>query len=134
MGTKILNTAVGIETGFVDFYVSDNDYVSSTNRQQAEQWGFSTQERRVPIRKIGDVLADAKVPLDFALLTIDIEGSDMLVINDLLSNTRYRPQYIIAEALYTPSEIDTEHDIPQSVLLSYEVIAKTHANLILKAL
>jgi FkbM family methyltransferase len=133
-GTTVLNTAVGVESGFVKFFVSDNDFVSSTNRQQAEHWGFPTHERKVPIQKIGDVLVDANVPIDFALLTIDIEGSDMVVLNDLLTNSNYRPRYIIVEISYDVTGNNQNYELPDSVISNYEVIAKTHANLLLKFL
>lgn len=130
--TKILNVAIGLEEGQAEFHVSKNSYVSSLDKKQVEQWGDTLEKRIVPIRRLANVLTENSTPQNFTLLSIDIEGLDRAVIEDLLSNSQYRPLYIVAEirSLSTSSPRET-WPIAEKFQADYELLASTHANTIL---
>jgi FkbM family methyltransferase len=130
--TKIINVAIGLEEGQAEFHVSKNSYVSSLDKNQAEQWGETLEKRIVPMRRLADVLSDNSVPQNFTLLSIDIEGLDRAVIEDLLSSSDYRPLYIVAEIRNLPisSHVET-WPIAKEFQTDYELLASTHANTIL---
>jgi FkbM family methyltransferase len=132
INTKVLNLAIGISEGSAEFYVSKNSYVSSIDQKQAQQWGDQLEKRSVPMRRLKDVLHENHVPLDFGLLTIDIEGLDLVVLEDLLLHSNYRPRFIIAEIKNSPNDVKSGNLITnQNIAQHYRVIAETHANAIL---
>ena len=130
--TKILNIAIGLEEGQAEFHVSKNSYVSSLDKKQAEQWGDALEKRIVPMRRLANVLAENSIPRNFTLLSIDIEGLDRAVIEDLLSNSPYRPLYIVAEIGSLPTSSPRETwPIADKFQADYELLASTHANTVL---
>lgn len=131
--TAIINCAISDASGEMSFYVSNNDYVSSLSKEQASVWNENVKEVRVQVRRIGDVLSENKIPYNFAILTIDIEGYDTRVLEDMLTNTNYRPMYIVTEVTSLPDQNSTDiGDLSSLVLENYEVLERTHANLILR--
>lgn len=52
----------------------------------------------VRTHRLANVLAECEIPNQFNLLSIDIEGMDIPVINDLLASSDYRPDWIWSEA------------------------------------
>jgi len=130
--TKILNVAIGLEEGQAEFHVSKNSYVSSLDKKQAEQWGDAIEKRIVPMRRLANVLAENSIPQNFTLLSIDIEGLDRAVIEDLLSSSQYRPLYIVAEIRSSPtSSPGATWPIAEKFQADYELLASTHANTVL---
>ena len=88
---------------------------------------------RVPVRKLRDILVERNVPIDFDLLSLDIEGEDIKALNDTLEQSLYRPHWIIIEASYgfqTKSLNDL--DVSDAVKMNYAIAAQTAANLILE--
>ena len=71
---------------------------------------------KVPIKVL---LERNKVPKDFGLLTIDIEGADQgAILCKIISRYMYRPKYIIIEI----------HKLPQCIKGLYDVLAKRRYN------
>ena len=67
---------------------------------------------KVPIKTL---LERNKVPKDFGLLTIDIEGADQgAILCKIISRYMYRPKYIVIEI----------HKLPDCVKELYDVLAK----------
>jgi len=52
---------------------------------------------KIQCRTLLDILVEHKTPLNFDLLTIDIEGMDYKVLSALFKYSNYRPNIIIAE-------------------------------------
>ena len=131
--TIILNCAISDVPGEMNFYVSNNDYVSSLSMEQASVWDESVETVNVRVKRIGDVLSENKIPHDFSILTIDIEGYDTRVLEDMLTNTDYRPKFIVTEVTNSPDEKrSSKNDLSSILLNDYEVLERTHANLILR--
>jgi hypothetical protein len=130
--TIILNCAIGLQEGQNEFFVSENSYVSSAEKNQVKAWGSSIETRKVQMQRIGKVLDEYGVPKNFTLLTIDIEGLDLQVLEDMLENTEYRPRYIIAELAFLKRNKITA--ILENPTLSkyYKILTTTHANLVLE--
>ena len=75
---------------------------------------------KVPIKTL---LERNKVPKNFGLLTIDIEGADQgKILCKIISRYKYRPKYIVIEI----------HELPECVKGLYDVLAKRRYNWIAK--
>ena len=128
--SKILNLAIGTSEGLSKFYLSENNAVSSLSKDNAEIWGKPIREISVEMRRLPSILEEQKIPLNFLLLSIDIEGWDLSVLKDLLENSPYRPQYIVAELPEFNDRFLIEN-LPELVL-NYEILARTASNVILR--
>jgi FkbM family methyltransferase len=93
----LLRTAVSDAPGEHTLYLSVNDGISSFFTAKVESFGPVTGSVQVTSRRLHELLAEQGVPLDFDLLTIDIEWMDLPVLNDLLRASAYRPGFIITE-------------------------------------
>jgi FkbM family methyltransferase len=129
----LIGVAVGVEEGSRPFYIGINDDVSSLLRDHAVDWGDIRDVVDVQVRRLPAILDDLGIPVRFDLLSLDIEGMDVVVLNDLIENSRYRPDHIIIEASYSFST-KTLADVhaAQGVQDLYEIAGQTEANLILR--
>lgn len=129
---ELVNCAVSNFTGTAKLYLGVNDGVSSLQRQAAAGWGPVQGEVEVPVRRLADILAEHSVPPDFDVLSLDIEGEDIKVMNDLLENSPFRPRWIIVEASYN-FKTKSLSDLPvaRSIVDEYEIFGQTAANLLL---
>lgn len=129
----LIQCAVSDYDGEATFFLGVNADVSSLNEGASAGWGPIVGQVTVPVRRLGPLLRERQVPEDFGLLSIDIEGEDIRVLNDLVSNFGYRPRWVIIEASYnfqTTSLDDQPFD--ETVRANYELVAQTAANLILE--
>ncbi len=134
-GTRfaLAKCAVGPSEGKMPFYIGTNDDVSSLKKDAAEGWGEIKGEIEVDVRRLHKVLTQYKVPIDFDVLNLDIEGLDIEVLNDLISASSYRPTYIIIEASYDfATKTLSDAGCSEAVQKAYKIVAQTKANLILK--
>jgi len=130
---SLVNCAVSDYTGTATFNLGMNDDVSSLNIDAAKSWGEIRGEMEVQVRRLGDILIEKRVPLEFGLLSLDIEGEDIKVLNDLIDSSEYRPIYIIIEASYDfKTKSLTDLPMIEEIRKSYEIIGSTRANLLLK--
>lgn len=129
---EIFACAISDYTGEATFHIGVNDDVSSLDAEAAEGWGPLAGSVTVPVERLGNMLRDRGVPQDFELLSIDIEGEDVKVLNDVVAHFGYRPQYVIIEASYDYATRSLE-DLPfhDDVRAAYEIVGQTPANLIL---
>lgn len=124
--------AVGPVEGTLPFYIGANDDVSSLKRSAAEGWGELKGEIAVPVFRLVTLLEKHQLPLDFEILSLDIEGLDVDVLNDLVDNSSYRPSIVIIEASYGGQTQRLEDvNCSANVCREYQIADKTHANLIL---
>lgn len=128
----LTDCAVSDFTGEATFHLGANDDVSSLDAGAAAGWGDIRGEVVVRVERLGNLLRDYGVPADFDLLSIDIEGEDVKVLNDVFVNFGYRPQLVIIEASYDFAT-KSLYDLPfhDSVREAYDIVAQTNANLIL---
>lgn len=132
LDVEIIQCAVSDYTGEATFHLGINDDVSSLNAEAAAGWGPLAGEVTVPVERLGNILRDYGVPQDFDLLSIDIEGEDVKVLNDVVVAFGYRPRWIIIEASYDFATKSLE-DLPTDDLVrqTYRIVGQTPANLIL---
>jgi tRNA (mo5U34)-methyltransferase len=125
-------SAVSDVAGELPFYLGVNDGISSLLVDQVKAWGDVTGETRVRAERLGDILHKHRIPHQFDLLSIDIEGMDALVLNDLIGSTPYRPRFIIAE-LSRDFAIRSLADLPlcRTIQDEYTIVGQTAPNLIL---
>jgi len=71
------------------------------------------------------------VPFDLDVLSIDIEGEDVRVLNDLILNSQFRPQWIIIEVVHAGNNSLNDMPFNKSVKQNYTVVDSTESNLIL---
>ena len=125
--------AVSDYDGEAVFSLGFNDDVSSLDAATAEKWGPLYGRVTVPVRRLGSLLQRHAIPPAFDLLSLDIEGHDVRVLNDLVDTTAYRPAWIILEG---PSGgWETGLDVigcSAGVQAQYRVVSNTIANLILE--
>lgn len=129
---KIVNIAVSDYVGTATFHIGSSDGVSSLNEESVLRFGNSGGTVEVSVDKLHSVLAAHSIPKRFGLLSIDIEGEDIRVLNNLIGESDYRPDWIILEARvdgeYAPGQIGLigQFDI------DYALVGATAANLIFK--
>lgn len=128
----LVQCAVSDYDGEATFYLGVNDDVSSLNEYASLGWGPVAGEVTVPVRRLGPQLEKRGVPLDFGLLSIDIEGEDIRVLNDVVASG-YRPRWVIIEASLNFA-IKSLDDLPfdDRVKTLYALVGQTPANLIME--
>jgi FkbM family methyltransferase len=134
LNAEILNRAVSNYTGQGVLYIGANDDVSSLNEQNAVGWGDLRGKITVAVERLSEILKAYAIPRDFDLLSLDIEGEDVKVFNELVQPAGYRPRWVIIEASYN-FQTRSLDDLPFSPLVKdeYTIVSQTSANLMLKA-
>lgn len=97
-GTHLSNTKIFRESGWNGLLVDGKDFPGVYK-------SFITKENII------ETLEIHKVPLDFDLLSIDIDGNDYWILKELLS--KYKPRLII-------SEYNSEHPPEESKTIEYD--------------
>ena len=129
----LVRCAVGPTEGVLPFYIGSNDDVSSLLKDAAFSWGELRGQVDVEVNRLHNVLRGLNIPRDFDVLSVDIEGVDVPVLNDLIENSQYRPTYIIIEASYDfQTKLLSDVGCSIEVQSLYEIVDQTPANLILR--
>jgi FkbM family methyltransferase len=130
---KVVHCAVSDSEGKGVLHIGVNDGVSSLTEATAKLWGDTRGKVEVPIRRLGSILKENNIPHDFDLLSLDIEGEDIRVMNDLIGTTSYQPCWVIIEASWGFATKRLE-DVPfsEAVRQLYSLADQTTANLILR--
>ena len=130
---ELKNCAVADYDGRANFYFGMNDDVSSLYKETSEAWGDLRGECVVDVRRLPGLLAEAGVAEDFDLLSLDIEGADIPVLNDLIATSSYRPLRVIMEVFGSQS-VQRMSDLPlhQSVIQEYSFVGPVGANVVLR--
>ena len=95
---QLVSCAVSDFNGRSTFTLGVNDDVSSLSAFASDGWGATRGTVEVEVRRLPDILDEFEIPLDFDLLSLDIEGEDFKVLNDLVANSPYRPNWIVMES------------------------------------
>jgi FkbM family methyltransferase len=130
---QIANCAVSNYNGRARFTLGANDDVSSLEAWSAETWGETRGLVDVAVRRLPDLLAEYGAPVEFDLLSIDIEGEDVRVLNDLADHGRYMPSWVLIEASYDFATRSLA-DLPTSLAVreQFDLVGQTKANLLLR--
>lgn len=129
----IESCAVSDYEGEALFTIGISDDISSLEAAHSLRFGPAYGEVTVPVRRLSRLLEQHGIPQTFDLLSLDIEGHDVRVLNDLLDNTEYRPKWIILEGPSGGFQTNlSEIGCSSNVIASYRVVANTIANLILE--
>ncbi len=132
LNSHLVRCAVSDIEGTVELHLGVVDGVSSLMRETAEAWGPSRGKVKVQARRLGAILDEQQVPQNFDLLSLDIEGMDMRVLNDLIANTDYRPRWVFLEASYDfRTKSLAELELLPTVQEQYEIVGQTVPNLLL---
>ena len=84
-------------------------------------------------RRLADVLAEHAIPHDFDVLSLDIEGLDVAVMNDLLASSPYRPMLVVIEGSFCgATKALSDIGLSAQVSDAYEIADFTFANLLLR--
>jgi FkbM family methyltransferase len=134
LDVEIVNCAVSDYSGNGVLYIGVNDDVSSLQEQNAAGWGPTRGQIAVTVRRLSKILDENGIPRDFDLLSLDIEGQDVAVFNEVVE-AGYRPQWVIIEA---SNNLQTRSlaDLPFSPLVRhhYTIRSQTQPNLILQVI
>lgn len=121
---KLLNVAVGEQTGEVEMYVTD-DAVSTTSEAQYQKWcraaAFSGKIR-VPAISVPDLISSCG-DVDFEFASIDAEGQSVDILGALLAEIH--PKCVCVE--YDDREEEARRLLWKH---GYEVALKTTENLV----
>lgn len=133
LNVSVVCNAVSDYNGEAVIYLGANLDVSSLNPKMAASWGALHSEVPVQVRRLPEILAERDIPLRFDVLSLDIEGEDIKVLNDLMENSPYRARWVIIEASHN-FDVKTLADLEfsKSVRKEYEIKGQTTANLVLK--
>ncbi len=129
----VLNYAVSDTEGEATFFLGKHPHFSSLKPEMTSSWGPIKGEITVTKRRLPNILKDENVPEIFGVLSLDIEGVDFEVINDLLDNSNYRPQWIIiewGEKLHEATLSDER--LTEKIRHEYSIVGGTEANIFLQ--
>jgi len=129
----VLNYAVSDSEGEATFFLGKHPHHSSLKPEMTSSWGPIDGEITVTKRRLPNILKDENVPEVFGVLSLDIEGVEFEVINDLLDNSNYRPQWIIiewGEKLYEATLSDDR--LTEKIRQEYSIVGGTAANIFLQ--
>jgi FkbM family methyltransferase len=133
LSVTLVSSAVSNYVGEAEFFIGVIDGVSSLTERHAANWGPIRDSVRVPVRRLWDILDEHGVPADFDVLSIDIEGEDIKVINDLIGHSAYRPTWVFIEASFNfKTKQLTDLRLSPAVVEAYELAGQTEANLLMK--
>ena len=130
---KLLNCAVSDYEGRSAFTIGANDDVSSLDEGATRGWGDIRGQVTIEVRRLAPLLTEHGVSERFDLLSLDIEGHDVRVLNDLVGSSWYRPTWVIIEASddFRVTSLD-DAGFSSAVKGAYGLRAQTKSNLILK--
>lgn len=132
LDATLVRCAVSDVEGPVVLHLGVVDDVSSVIRGAAEAWGPLRGNVEVEARRLASILDEQHVAKNFELLSLDIEGMDMPVLNDLIANTDYRPRWIFLEASFDfRTKSLRELPLLPSIQDEYEIVGQTVPNLLL---
>lgn len=133
LDATVVQCAIDAEEGDAVFFVAKHPHLSSLSKNHAESWGSLIGEITVPRRRLANVLEEHHIPSRFTVLSIDIEGLDFVVLNDLIENSPYRPQWVIIEwGSSLPTASMDEDMVSDAVRAEYQISAKTFSNVFLR--
>ena len=133
LNANVVCCAVAATEGEATFYLGRNHHLSSLNQEMAESWGDTQGEITVTKRRLHKILDEHNIPQNFAVLSLDIEGLDFEVLNDLINSSLYRPDWIIIEWGHTIFEATMDdHRLTDAVRTEYEIVGTTFSNILLK--
>lgn len=133
LDATVVNCAIATAEGEATFYVARNKHVSSLRHDRGALGDQPVTEITVRTRRLATVLDENAVPQDFGVLSIDIEGLDIEVMNDLIAGSAYRPQWIILE--WGPGLFEATLDderVCAEVRENYRIVGATMSNLIMR--
>ena len=129
---RLINCAVSDYSGTATFFLGVNDDVSSLTHDAAQGWGAVQGEVEVKVERLSRILGQHGIPHDFDLLSIDAEGEDINILNEVVQ-AGYLPAYIVIEASndYRTKSL-TDLPVTAAVSERYAIVEQTRANLILR--
>ena len=129
---KLLNYAVSNESGVGTFFLGTNDDVSSLSEATAASWGPLTGQVEVAVERLPTILHSQNIPTNFDVLSLDIEGEDENVLNDLIGSSAFRPKWIVIELPHQQAMSFEGTRLSDQVRALYKVVGYTEANLVLE--
>jgi FkbM family methyltransferase len=132
LNCKVLSLAIGTKSGRANLFLGINKHISSLDEAETASWGPIRGKIEVEVKTLHAVLKAESIPKKFGLLTIDIEGLDLSVLDSLIQESKYRPQIIIFEF---GKDSEKSWEAPkkmQTLLKEYIVIAVSGPNVILR--
>ncbi len=129
---QVVECAVGLSPGRQPLWLGHAAVITSLYPEVATEYGGKGESIEVEVRRLADIMADAGVPHDFDLLSIDIEGIDIPVLNDLIETSPYRPRYVVIEAPHQLVKQLDEVGVSTAVLAAYREIGRTLPNMLLE--
>ena len=113
----------------MDFFLHPT--ATSLNTLKQNDWYKTIEDKstiksiKVQVRPLAYVLYDKKIPEDFDFLSVDAEGFDWVILNDMFDNSGYRPTYIVHE-ISLKSIPDWKAMMDKN---GYDFVAQTRGNL-----
>ncbi len=133
LDVEIASVAVSDYNGSAQLTIGVNDDVSSLEPHMAQAWGETKGLVEVEVRRLPDLLAERHVPERFDLLSLDIEGQDVRVLNDLANDGRFKPTWVFLEASFDFATKRLEDvGCGEAALRDYALVGATRANLLLR--
>ena len=129
---RIVNSAVSDHAGTATLHIGSSDGVSSLNEGHSRMFGATRGSITVQLETLPAILEREQIPLHFDLLSIDIEGEDMKVLNHLIASSPYRPNWIIVEAGDVGDYRAGSLPLLAAFDEDYEAAGQTQANLIFR--
>lgn len=129
----VVNCAASDQAGIVEVDIVGDDGAPSLNPDPSDSSDAAMQRIQVPVVRLGPLLQAHAIPAAFDLLSLDTGGSDVQVLDDLLSHSGYAPRWVIlgASDQFHPRTVEDPNLLPDTVRTRYRIAAHTQAYVIL---
>ena len=130
---NLVACAVSDSEGVGNLSLGVNLGVSSLSSEKTRVWGPVSGSIEVPVRRLHNILDEHNIPKTFDILSLDIEGYEARVLNDLHKSSAYRPTWIVMEGSHDFTIADpVKIGVERAVTEDYEVVSRNPVNLFLR--
>ena len=127
---ELVSCAISDTAGEAPFYIGRNPDRSSLIEAKA---GELARQISVTVRPLSKVLRERHIPVDFDVLSLDINSEDFKTLNELVASG-FRPRWVFVEASRAPDDKPLDAlPLSDAVRTIYKFAARTSINLLLRA-
>ena len=127
-------SAVSDYEGEAELFFGINEDISSLGQVAVAGWGDVKGHTTVRVHRLAAILEKYAMPADFDVLSLDIEGEDIKVFNDLIVHPPFRPRLAVIEVgdAADVSELVARGFAPE-VQAAYAILTSCGPNLFLQS-
>lgn len=130
LDVELVSCAISDQAGEAPFHIGRNPDRSSLVEAKA---GEVAETVTVTVRPLSRVLRERHIPVDFDVLSLDINSEDFKTLNELVA-AGFRPRWVFVEASRAPEDKPLEGlPLSDATRAVYRFAGRTSINLLLRA-